>query len=92
MGIQTTVRITREEAIKRLISISVSIRAKRYVAIDEGTREDEVDLESFVDDFEQAKCLKIENHGKKFSDKMLEDYMNQPFFRFSPCENYMVGD
>ena len=86
MGIQSTVDITRDQAIDRIIKISGLIKTKNYKGLLEESSEPDYKLKEFVDSWNPIDLTNINN----WTDEMLEDCMDKPFFRFSIFENYII--
>lgn len=95
MSIKTTIKITRQEAIDRLNLIKNWIINYQYIDIDQNSNENSYrdDLMKFVDFYNE----RFSNTPKKYmfenySNRMLEDFMSSPYYRFTPDENYSVSD
>lgn len=87
VGIKSTQKINRAWAIERINEIQDMAVAKDYRGIEAATREDDTEaLETFVNSFEPLGCI------DRWTNGMLERKLDQPFFRFSPFENYSVSD
>lgn len=88
MGYKSTVNITRRQAIDRIIEIYWLIIQKNYKELYMACDEPDHDLETFVKYFEKIDISNLNN----WSDKMLADFLDQPFFRFSMFDNYLIED
>ena len=69
------------------MEIASIVLTKDYRVMEYSTNEHDEDLESFVDrglDFTLSSI-------SKWTDRMLEDKMDEPFYRYSIFENYLVG-
>lgn len=88
MGIKSTVDITRQQAIDRIREIGRFVIDKDYQAVDKETFEPDHCVSTFVDTNSGLDLTGIE----KWSDKMLEDRMDQPFFRYSMFDNYLIRE
>lgn len=86
MSIQSTQTITRQTAISRIYQINALLLAQDYLGIEDVTSEHNHDIQSFVD----GKAIILVNL-ERWTDKMLEDQMDKPFYRFSMFENYSIG-
>jgi len=86
MSIQSTQHITRETAIGRIQEITKLIEKNRYRDIEEKSFESEYDLQQFVIDFVPTQLDNIDI----WTDTMLENLMDSPFFRFSMFDNYSI--
>jgi hypothetical protein len=88
MSIQTTVRLGRQAAIERIRAVVELVTEKNYIGLQRVTYEDGEGLQRFVDagiDFEPANI-------EKWTNVMLEDKLDEPFFRRSMFDNYIVVD
>lgn len=90
MGIQSTREIRRWQAIERIELIYKLAIDFDYREIEDESCEDDYDVEDFVDKFNLTQD-KIDNINK-WSNSMLEKYMDKPFFRYSMFDNYDVID
>lgn len=88
MGIQSTSWIPREEMIARILKIDRLLQDKDYRGIEESSSEHDVSVQSFVDNNEPKYFSK--EQLERFTDSMLEDIMDQPFFRYSMFDNYIA--
>lgn len=86
MSIQSTQKITRKAAISRIIEMTNLLNEKNYREICEKTFEPEINLQQFVDESIPIDTSNIEN----WTDKMLSDQTDRPFFRASIFENYLI--
>jgi hypothetical protein len=88
MSIQTTYTVRRDWAIRRIREIAWLVREKDYKAVDDRTFEQDEDLQAFMDtplDFEPGAVC-------RWTNEMLEDRLDQPFWRSSMFHNYAVTD
>ena len=88
MSIKTTRDITRAEAIERIKSIASLHSEKHYLEIDCLSFETNYDIQDFVDGDLPYDVFNIE----KWTDKMLENVMDEPFFRHSLFDNYLIKE
>ena len=88
MGIKSTAHITREEAISRIAEMNDLFIMKNYREIEARSCEQDVDLKKFVDDWTTIHPHNLEN----WTDTMLSDYMDNPFFRHSMFSNYLIAE
>jgi hypothetical protein len=84
MGIRSTREVTREEAIYRIQRIDKLALNLEYMLIEEITNEDR-GLGDFVMEY-RSDHVNI----NKYTDTMLEDIMDLPFYRYSMFDNYLV--
>ena len=89
MGIQSTRDITRQEAIDRILKIDSLLEEKDYRGMARHTLENDHCLQEFVD--ECGGYGHFDGYLDKWTDRMIEDKMDQPFFRHSMFDNYLVG-
>ncbi len=88
MGIQSTQNMKREHAISRIIKIVTLLKQRDYREIESITQEHDENLANFVDNW---KWIDIDNI-EKWTNEMLSNYMDKPFFRQSMFDNYIVND
>jgi hypothetical protein len=84
MGIRSTVHIIYNDAIARIREVDELALAKNYRGIERITFESEENLQRFVDEYKPVENL------AHWTNKMLGDYMESPFVRFSMFDNYIV--
>jgi len=90
MGIKSTQEISRENAIDRIKKIYDLAQESNYKSIQENTNEDnEQSIQDFVLKYRNTGLIDIENIDK-FTNEMLEEIMDKPFFRYSMFDNYFV--
>jgi hypothetical protein len=87
MGIQTTIHITRNEAIARINRIYNLAYENNYRGIEQTTFEPNHDIKEFVNECEVPPL-----YVHQWANQMLEDTMDRPFFRWSMFNNYIVED
>jgi len=88
MSIQSTFHISREFAINRITKINDFIKDKNYIEIERNSFEIEYDIFEFINKYQTKDFSNLE----KWTNRMLEDIMNTPFFRQSIFENYYIND
>lgn len=86
MSIKTTLDIKREDAIERINKITALILCKNYREIEELSYEPYYHVQHFVDSGVTYDISNIE----KWTNRMLEDVMDRPFYRYSMFDNYYV--
>lgn len=89
MGIISTQYITREEAIDRLHTVDRLRENENYQTLAGSTNESSYSLRSFVLSWQASKMLTYDKLNKWTND-MLEDKMDEPFYRQSMFENYVI--
>lgn len=88
MGIKSTSYITRQAAIDRIVSMSALIKDKDYLGIESATSEEGygMSFKEVVDNSILPDISNIEN----WTNRMLEDCMDWPLFRYSMFDNYLI--
>ena len=86
MGIQSTMDITRAQALERIEQKDRLALMAEFMEI-EGTTNETHGLQDFVYNYRQDH---INLH--KYTDTMLEDIMDLPFYRYSMFDNYKIED
>jgi len=88
MSIKSTSYIKRDDAISRIQKIYNIIEEKKYKDLESITFEEDYNLANFVDNFSLFNISNID----KWTNKMLSDKIDDPFFRYSMFDNYIVID
>lgn len=88
MSIQSTVTISRKQALDRIKTIIKLAHSFNFQGIESASFETEESITDFVDYVDSIKHIE---HLEKWTNKMLEELMDQPFFRKSIFENYYVA-
>ena len=89
MGIQSTQDVSRAEAINRIYEIDELILNKKYKDLEDTTGEHDINLESFVN----SECDLIRDKDlSNWTDTMLEDKIDEPFYRYSMFDNYAITE
>lgn len=84
MSIQTTIHIPRAQALARITEVSNYLDEKNYRAIGENA------FETYrLDDFFEMESFGDENLDN-WTNEMLENVMDRPYYRYSLFENYYV--
>jgi len=91
MGIQHTIDITREQAIDRIKCISNLVLEKDFLKIEQTRNYEDDSLTDFVADNINT-VEEITLNCDKYTNQMLEEIIDKPFYRFSMFENYFVID
>ncbi len=87
MGIQSTRDISRDDAIDRIKNVCNLITEKNYLDLKNCSFEPDYNVQKFIDSFI---LIEITNIGQ-WTNEMLEDFLDRPYFRFSMFDNYFVG-
>lgn len=90
MGIKSTQYVTRQDAITRILEIDALLSQKRYRDLDNATGEHDYSVENFVNETAPLGITlgEIEN----WSDTMIEDELDEPFYRWSMFDNYYIRE
>lgn len=87
MGIQSTQYVTRENAIERIQYIHSLVENKEYKVLSENSHEsDYIHVQEFIDE----EVLDDISHIHKWTDEMLADFLDKPFYRYSMFDNYLI--
>ena len=90
MGIKSTRQISRDLAIHRILEVNLLISQRDYRGLEDCSGEYDYNLKEFVDgtvvDEVTSKVL------EKWTDTMLADKMDEPFYRFSMFDNYLIEE
>lgn len=88
MGIKTTINVTRGNAIARLLQIDTLILDKNYRALQNITCEPDDFFSEYVN---TSVPLSVDEEAlMKWTDTMLADKLDEPLYRFSMFENYLI--
>jgi len=88
MSIQSTQDIPRENAIWRIRNTVTLLNQKNYREIEEMASENNFSVQLFVDNWIPIDVSNID----KWTDDMLVNQINRPFFRYSMFDNYCIVD
>jgi len=88
MGIKSTKEITRKDAIKRIKEIIILIKKEYYFDIENNVFEPDNDIIEFMNNWVPINISTI----NQWTNKMLANYMDKPFFRFSMFDNYLIKE
>jgi hypothetical protein len=89
MSIKSTKHISRQAAIERIKHIVALATDKEYKKVESICFEDYHTVENFINNFQQPTNV---DYIDKWSNKMLEDLIDEPFYRESIFDNYIVED
>lgn len=90
MGIQSTEYVTRQAAITRVLEIDALLMQKRYRDIEEATSEHDYSVENFVNETKPL-CITLDEI-EQWTDSMIEDKLDEPFYRWSMFDNYYIRE
>ena len=93
MSIKSTSYITKERAIERIQFIANLLIENEYREIEENVSESDFSVQDFVMDVDNR--MLAASHLKdieKYTDSMIEDIIDEPFYRFSMFDNYFIGE
>lgn len=85
MGIKSTMEISRKDTISRITEIQRLVANHNFYEVESITYEPEHDIREF---FNSMVLFDV----SKWTNTMLEDLLDTPFFRFSMFDNYIVID
>lgn len=89
MGIQSTMTVKRDIAIDRIKHIYAMAERNDYDAISKSSSENS---DSGIEEFVRNEQCKDITHIDKWTNKMLEDFIDRRFYRWSMFEDYNVVD
>jgi hypothetical protein len=89
MGVQSTVTIDRDRAIERILKIRELILQRRYRDLEKEAFEPDLHPKELVDNWDADDSCFVDNL-QNWTNGMLGDQLDYPFFRFSMFENYDV--
>lgn len=93
MGIKSTYRIKREDAIDRIERVVEIIKKSDFKELELRCNEDDCDIGDFILTFHDGReNLDKFNTLDKWTNKMIEEQIDLPFFRRSMFENYFIED
>lgn len=91
MGYQSTESITRDSAISRIQKIAKIINQKDYLALEENSNEENPDVDTFISILPRNHLNRyLQEDLNKWTNKMLQEAYDQPYFRMSHFYNYTV--
>ena len=90
MGIHSTRKISRKDAINRILFINDCCLEKDYLGLEQKTFEHEsgINLKQFVDSYSEIDVSNID----RWTNYMLEEVIDLPFFRNSMFDNYVIRE
>lgn len=88
MGILFTRDISRKDAINRILFINDCCLEKDYIGLEKATFETDENLKNFVDTYKELDLSNID----KWTNYMLEEMLDLPFFRKSTFDNYVIRE
>lgn len=90
MGIKSTCYLDRSVIIDRIIKIDKYLANKMFRKIEDTTCESDNNLELFVKNETPLNTTK--ELLEQWTDTMLTDKLDEPFYRFSMFDNYLVTE
>lgn len=84
MSIKTTQYITRQDAIDRIIKITLLVKDRNFYELEKITNENDTTFSEFIQDHDDTL--------NKFRNATLCDIMDSPFYRFSMFDNYEIKE
>ena len=88
MSCKSTKTVSRSWAIARITKVEALAKAKNYRELERHVSETMESLPLFVDGHKALDVANLEN----WTDSMLGDKLDEPFFRESFFDNYLVSD
>ena len=88
MSIKSTMTIPYQEAVDRIKLVASLIKEENYREIEKISFDPDLDVQQFVRDNLPIDVSNIEN----WTYEMIEDVLDEPFFRKSMFDNYLIGD
>ena len=87
MSIKSTQHVSREAAIARIAHITALALNKNYIAIEQCSFEHDHEVSEFVNEFIVSPNFDVIHN---WTNKMIEEILDTPFYRFSMFENYFI--
>lgn len=91
MSIKSTKYVTREQAIERILLVAYHAKHFQYLELQMITSEREESLPLFVDHYSLGTQY-TEELLSRFTDQMLEEVLDKPFYRESIFDNYLIQE
>lgn len=90
MSIKSTVNISRQWAIDRILEVTQLINTENYLGLEKISSESDYDIEDFI----LMKKLTVYNCDQlsKWTNSMLEKLLDKPFYRESKFSNYLINE
>lgn len=85
MSIKSTMQISRKDAINRIVEIQRLVASHNFYEVESITYDPEYDIRKF---FNSMAIFDV----SQWTNTMLGDLLDTPFFRFSMFDNYLVID
>ena len=95
MGIKSTVYWVRSDAISRIQEIYNLISTKNFRELEKRTSEPEYNMLEYVKDYHKNEIANGEvdiDNIENYTNKMLGDIMDEPYYRMNIFENYLISD
>ncbi len=89
MSIKTTVYITRKQAITRILFVWNHIIDEHYTEVKKTSFEDLNIWDTLYNYYKEEKDIR---NCFNWTNRMLEEQMDKPYFRYSMFENYIIKD
>lgn len=88
MSIKTTQDISRDIAINRIRTVASLISDRNFRRLEDITFEGDNDIREFIDKGVTFNVDELEN----WTNNMLGDQMDEPFYRHSKFDNYLINN
>lgn len=89
MGIKSTSNISRESAIDRIKTIDYLILHRKYRELESISNERGHSIREYVES-RRTELLGYETDISEWTDYMLEENMDEPYYRHSMFDNYLI--
>lgn len=89
MGIKSTSNISRESAIVRIKTIDYLILNRKYQELEDTSHEHNLSIREYVET-RRTELLEYETDLLDWTDSMLEDNMDKPYYRHGMFDNYLI--
>jgi len=90
MSIKSTLYINRDEAIERIKKIATLIVDKDYKGLEEAGYEADWTPDEFIEKYGNEEALDALQNIDKWTDKMIETLIDDPYYRYSLFDNYYI--
>lgn len=87
MGIKSTVHVPRSYALSRIAEIDSLAIQKKYKLLEDVCFEPDIKVKDFVDNY-----IPIDTDLNDWTNEMLGNKLDEPYFRNSMFDNYIVYD
>jgi hypothetical protein len=89
MSIQSTLDISRTDAISRIRKIQLLLSTFDFLALEADSSEHDIKIDAWLPLHQPTRDEIL--HLEQFTNNMIEEIIDQPFYRFSMFDNYCVS-